>query len=137
MRFVHDHRKAFSWQLAHAVHDHTKLLQRCHDDAFPVFQCLLEILRRHAVIGSNVHQHPRSLDHLLERALELAVNHATVRNDDHRAENVCAFGCMQRGEAVCQPSDSVGFAAACAMLVQVIPPRSVLLGIGTQFAHAG
>ena len=137
MRFIHDHRKAFARQFAHAVQDHPELLQGGHDDPFAVLQRPFEIFRGHAVIAGDVHQHSRRLDHLAQRPLELAINHPAVGDHDHRAEDWLAVGRVQGGEAVGQPGDAVGLAAARAVLVQITPPRPVLLGIGAELAHAG
>ena len=94
MRLVDNHGKALTGQLTHTIHDHSELLHRCDDDALPVLQSAPQVAGRHAIIRGNVDQHASGFDHLIERALELAVNHPTIGNNDDRAEDRLAIGSM-------------------------------------------
>lgn len=85
---VDDDGKAPGRKLADLVHDHRKLLQRGDDDCFSNLQRLLELTRG----GVDVLDHPQRLFELAHCALQLAVEHLPVGDDDDGVENAPVIG---------------------------------------------
>ena len=75
--------KRLPGQLADLLGDHRELLQRGDDDRLARLQRLLEL----AGGGVDVLDHAERLLELAHRALELAVEHAAVGDDDDRVED--------------------------------------------------
>ncbi|MNO07950.1 hypothetical protein D3C81_2303690 [compost metagenome] len=63
-----------------------------------------------------------SLDHalcvldLVDRVLQLLVEHLAIRNDDHAVKYLLVLRIVQAGQPVRQPRDAVGLTAARRML---------------------
>ena len=83
VRFVHDHREAFSGKLADLLGDDGELLERGDDDRPARFEGLPELARGLV----NVLDHAEGLLELPDRALELAVEHTPVGHHHDRIED--------------------------------------------------
>lgn len=71
---------------------------------------------------------------LVNRFLELLVEHRPIRDDDNGIENPFVFTAEQAAQAVGQPGDRIAFAAPGGMLNQVAPPVLGLRNVPTERA---
>ena len=62
---------------------------------------------------------------LVDRVLELLIEHDAVRNHDHTIEDALVGGVVQGCEPMGKPSDGVALAAASGMLDQVVAPHAL------------
>ena len=131
VRLVDDDREAVAGQLLHLVGDHRELLERGDNDRLAVLQRLAELPRG----GVDVLHHPFHLLELAHGALELAVEHAAVGDDDDGIEDAAVPGVVQDGKLVRQPGDGVALARSRAVLDQVALPRPPGPRVGHQAAH--
>ena len=131
VRFVDDDGEALARQCFDLLGDDREFLQGGDNDALAVFQRLLE-LARGAVDALD------QAGHLLEVAdvaLQLAIQHAPVGDDDDRVEDRLIFCIVQCGKLVREPGDGEGFAAARAVLDEVTPACALIARIRQKAAH--
>lgn len=65
----------------------------------------------------------------------MGVENTSVRNHENGLEHFFVQVVVQGGEAIAQPGDGVGFAAARRMLQQVVLPLAACLRVGNEFFH--
>ena len=132
MRFIDDQGESPPRQLADLRRDHRELLQRGDDDRLARLQRLLELARS----GVDVLHHSQRLLELADGALQLAVEHAPVGDDDDGIEHA-PIGCVvQSGELVSEPGDGEALAAAGGVLDQIALSHAAAARIGDQAAYA-
>ena len=73
---------------------------------------------------------------LVDRVLELLVEHAAVGDHDDTVEDLAVVVGVQAGEAVGKPGDGVALAAAGRVLDQVVVPDALGARVGLGLAHA-
>ncbi len=110
--------------LADLVYHERKRLQR-HDDyrGFGA-ECLDQLLGLHA-LALDAHDHAFLVLELIDRFLQLRVEHGAVGDDDHGVEHLLLLLVVQACQPVCQPGNRVRLARACGVLDQVVMPRSL------------
>ena len=72
---------------------------------------------------------------LVDRLLQLPVEHEPVGDDDDLVEDLGVVGVVQRREPVRQPGDRVRLARPCRVLHQVRLPGTVLAGVGDELKN--
>ncbi|CAO5241429.1 hypothetical protein FAGKG844_20168 [Frankia sp. AgKG'84/4] len=128
VRLVDDHRKTLRAEtLARdLVEDERVLLQRRDDDLRRrVRQRGRELTR----ILVDLLDDPGRVVELVDRVLELLVEHEPVGDDDDLVEHLLVVHVEQGRQAVRQPGDRVRLARACRVLHQVVLAGAVLLGV--------
>jgi hypothetical protein len=89
-----------------------KFLQGGDDDLCAVNQCRRQLL---GILVNRLHHALRVLN-LVNRILQLPVEHLPVGDDDHAIVSLGILIVVQAGEAVRQPRNAVSLPAACRML---------------------
>jgi uncharacterized Zn-binding protein involved in type VI secretion len=133
VRLVDDHREALARQLADAFGDHRELLDGGDDDGLAGLERFLELARG----GVDVLHDAEGLLELAHGALQLAVEHFAVGDDDDRVEHPPVAGVVQGRQPVRQPGDGEALAAAGRVLDQVALAGTGEARVGDQAAHAG
>ena len=108
-----------------------ELLQGGDDDRYGRLQGVGELLG--ALL--NLLHHPELVLELVDRVLELLVEHHAVGHDDHAVEDPLVPVVVQRGQPVGKPADAVALAAARRVLDQVVLSDAVCPGRLHQRAH--
>ena len=132
VRLVDDQGKALARQRADFFGDHRKFLQGGYDNGFARLQRVLELARSRI----DVFHHAQRRLELAYGPLELAIQHAAVRNHHNGIENAAIFRVVQRSELMRKPGDGKAFAAARRMLDEVLRARPPRAGVGNEFANA-
>jgi hypothetical protein len=129
---VDDHRVPAFGQVADLVQDERELLQRGDDDPglFPG-QGLGEL----PGVLVDPRDHAAGVLELVDRVLQLAVQHQPVGDHDHLVEHLRVRRVAQRGQPVCGPRDRVRLPRPSRVLDQVTVARSVLPGMCLDRQH--
>ena len=138
VRLVGDHREGAPLQarlLADRVEHEREGLQGDDDDRRVGFQRLRQLLGLGRPLVLDRHDDARLVLELVDRLLQLAVEHGAVGDDDHRAEDLAVMLVVQRGKAMRQPGDRVRLARAGRVLDQVVVPRPLAARGSDQRAH--
>ena len=122
MRLVQNQGKASIGQPAHLAQHPRKLLQSGDDDELALVQRLRQL---RTVLVDALH-HALLVVKLVNRVLQLRIEHAPVGNHDHAAEHFCILRIVQRCQPVRQPANGVGFARARRMLHQIGLPHALI-----------
>ena len=109
-----------------------ELLQGGDDDLGAVNQRRRQLLR---VLVNRLHHALRVFD-LVDRILQLPVEHLPVGDDDHAVEDLLILRVVQAGQPVRKPGDAVGLPAAGGMLDQVVVARPSTRAVATSFRTA-
>ena len=119
---VHDHGEAAVLEAglaANLLQQEREGLQRDDDDRLAVGQRLGELPGLRSVLAGDAGDHAVLVLELVDRVLQLRVEHRAVGDDDHRVEDLGVLGVVQRRELVGQPRDRVGLAGAGRVLDEV------------------
>ena len=108
-----------------------KLLQRGDDDLRAVNQRRRQLLR---VLVNRLHHALRVFD-LVNRILQLPVEHLPVGDHHHAVEHLRILRIVQAGEPVREPRDAVRLPAAGGMLDEVVAPRPFVTRPVHQLSH--
>ena len=116
--FIDDHGKISVGQIADLVEQEREFLQGRDDD----FRALVEFIGQIARIAVFVDfgYHALLVLNLIDVVLQLLVQVAAVRNDDHRVEDGTVSRVVCAGELMGEPRYGVGFARSRAVLDQVV-----------------
>ena len=110
--------------LEQLARDERELLQRGDDDGHRVLQRLGELPR--ALV--DLLHHAALVLELVDRVLQLLVEHHAVGDHDHAVEDPLVRGVVQRRQPVRQPADGVALAAAGGVLDKVVVPHALASG---------
>ena len=72
---------------------------------------------------------------LVDRVLELLVEHASVGDDDDAVEHLVVLAVVQARQPVREPRDAVGLSASGRVLDQVVPARPLAAGRRHELPH--
>ena len=108
-----------------------KLLQRGNDDLGAVDQRFGKL----PAVPVDRPDHALRVFDLVDRVLQLPVQHAAVGDDDDAVEDLGVLGVVQTRQPVRQPRDAVGLAAAGRVLDQIVPARPLVARRCGQFPH--
>jgi len=128
--FVDDDGEAPVGHGADVFVDHRELLEGGDDDLLAVVDGLGEL----AGAFGDVFDEAAFLFEVLDRLLELAVEDLAVGDDDDGVEHRLVVVVVERGQAVGEPSDGIGLAAAGGVLDEVALSGAVLAGMGDHSA---
>ena len=101
--------------------DERELLQGGDDDRHRALERLGELAR---VLVDALHDTALVLE-LVDRVLELLIEHDAVREHDHTVEDPLVVGVVQRREPMGEPSDGVALSAAGGVLDEVVVSRAL------------
>ena len=124
-------RPAFLGHLEQLARDEWEFLQRGDDHRHRVFERLGELSR--AFVDS-LHDAERVFE-LVDRVLELLIEHDAIGDHDHAVEDPRVGGIVQGREPMRQPTYGVALAAARGMLDEVVVPHAVAACRVHQHAH--
>ncbi len=110
--------------LADLVEHEREGLQRNDDDRGAVLQRLDELLRLDA-LALDPDDNAFLVLELVDRLLQLGIEHRAVGDDDHRGEHLAVGLVVQALEAVSEPRDGVGLARARRVLHEVVVARTL------------
>ena len=143
VRLVDKHGAATGWQGTGCINaafighleqlpgDERELLQGGDDDGNPALQGFRQLARAFV----HLPHHAVLVLELVDRVLQLLIEHDAVRHHDHAVENAGAVRIVQRGQTMRQPSDGVALAAAGGMLDQGVVPHAFAPRQFDQQAH--
>ena len=112
------------------LRDEGKLLDGGDDDGRALGQRRGELLR----VLVDLLDHAGLVLELVDRVLQLLIEHAPVGDDDDGVKHLLVALVVQAGQTVSEPGDRVRLAGAGGMLNQVVASGAVGLGVGDEFA---
>ena len=132
MGLVDDDGVAAGGEVLDLVQDERELLQRGDDDAGGLAGEGLRELRRALVY---LLDDAVGVLELVDRLLELLVQHDAVRDDDDLVEDLLVVRLVEVRQAVGEPGYGVGLARACGVLDEVALARPVAAGVRRELEH--
>ena len=124
-------RPAFLGHLEQLARDEWKFLKCGDDHRHRIFERLGELSR---AFVDPLHDAERVFE-LIDRVLELLIEHDAIGDHDHAVEDARVGGIVQGREPMRQPADCVALAAARGMLDEVVVPHAVAARRVHQHAH--
>ena len=131
MRLIDDDREGAILHLPHLAQHEGELLQGRDDDLGFVLQGLSQLGR----VFIDLDHHARRCLELLDRVLQLLIQHPAIGDHDDAGEDFLVLRVEQGRQAVGRPADRVGFARAGRVLHQVSLANPLAQSGGQQLVH--